>query len=194
MPGDADFLELLRGVRGGDERAAEELVRRHEPLIRFEVRLRLTDPRVRRLFDSGDVCQSVMASFFVRAASGQFDLYRPEHLIGLLVRMARNKVASLARRQQARPADWRRDDSVNLDTLRGSDGPGREVDGADLLRAVRLGLSEEERSLATLRSEGRAWPEIAETLGGTPEARRKQLARALDRVAGQLGIDEGDHG
>jgi hypothetical protein len=32
-----------------------------------------------------DICQSVMASFFVRAAAGQFNLERPDELIRLLV-------------------------------------------------------------------------------------------------------------
>ena len=95
MPEEEEFLELLARVRAGDERAAEELVRCYEPLIRFEVRLRLTDPRVCRLFDSIDVCQSVLSSFFVRAAAGQYELDRPQQLVGLLVTMARNKVASL---------------------------------------------------------------------------------------------------
>jgi hypothetical protein len=31
-------------------------------------------------------------------------------------------------------------------------------------------------------------------LGGSPEALRKQLARALDRVSHQLGLDEWRHG
>jgi RNA polymerase sigma-70 factor (ECF subfamily) len=38
-----------------------------------------------------DICQSVLASFFVRAAVGQFELDRPEPLVGLLIGMARNK-------------------------------------------------------------------------------------------------------
>ena len=60
--------ELIRQVRNGDEAAAVELVRRYEPVIRRQIRvwLRMQDPRLRRVFDSMDVCQSVMASFFVR--------------------------------------------------------------------------------------------------------------------------------
>ena len=60
-------------------------------------RVRLTDPRLRRVLDSMDVCQSVLASFFVRAAAGQYDLDDPSQLIALLVRMAQNKLAGQAR-------------------------------------------------------------------------------------------------
>ena len=40
--------------------------------------------------------------------------------------------------------------------------------------------------LAELRADGCEWTEIASRLGGTAEARRKQLARAVDRVEQQL--------
>src|SRR5262247_599815 len=94
------FAEFVRRIRAGDGQAAAEMVRRYEPLIRREVRLRTEDRRLARVFDSMDVCQSVLASFFVRTAAGQYDLDRPEQLLQLLVTMARNKLVSAARRQQ----------------------------------------------------------------------------------------------
>ena len=97
MDDDRSFLELIRRVRAGDEAAALDLVRRYEPAVRRVVRLQLRDPRLRRILDSMDVCQSVMASFFLRAATGQYDLDRPAQLLALLAVMARNKLASKAR-------------------------------------------------------------------------------------------------
>src|SRR5437764_14469760 len=87
----ADFA---RRLRAGDEQAAAEFVRRYEPVIRSRVRvwLRMQDARLRRLFDSMDICQSVFASFFVRAALGQYDLDDPSRLVALLVQMARHKL------------------------------------------------------------------------------------------------------
>ena len=41
----------------------------------------------------------MLASFFVMAATGQYDLESPEELAKLLMSMARNKLASLARRK-----------------------------------------------------------------------------------------------
>jgi hypothetical protein len=41
-----------------------------------------------------------------------------------------------------------------------------------------------------MRNEGRDWAGIASQIGGTPEGRRKQLARALDRVLGNLGLTD----
>ena len=74
MAEELSFTDLIQRVRAGDEKAATELVRRYEPAIRVAVRVRLTDPGLRRFLDSMDICQSVLANFFVRAAAGQFDL------------------------------------------------------------------------------------------------------------------------
>ncbi len=95
----SEYSTFIRRVREGDDRAAEELVRLYEPEIRLEVRgwLRLRDPRLRRVFDSTDICQSVLAQFFVRAAIGEFDLDEPTQLIRLLVGMARNKLSEEVR-------------------------------------------------------------------------------------------------
>ena len=97
--------DLLGRLRAGDPAAAAEVVRRYETAIRVAVRARLTDPALRRQFDSMDVCQSVFLSFYVRASAGQYELDRPEDLVGLLVRMALNKLASQARyhRRERRP-------------------------------------------------------------------------------------------
>ncbi|HEX5269054.1 MAG TPA: sigma-70 family RNA polymerase sigma factor [Gemmataceae bacterium] len=187
------FIDFLRRVRAGDEGAAVELVRLYEPAIRREVRLRLTDPAVTRLVDSVDVCQSVLRSFFVRARAGQYDLDSPADLLRLLVRMARNKAINQARRVRARPADACREPGgpEALDSLAGSaPAPGAVLADRDLLAAVFERLTEEERRLAELRGEGCNWAEVSARLGGTPDARRKQLSRALDRVTRQLGIDD----
>ena len=94
-----EYTDFIRRIRLGDERAAEELIRRYEPEIRLEIRtmLRLRDPRLRRVFDSMDICQSVMVSFFLLAAVGDFDLDEPSQLIRLLVGMARNRLAEHVR-------------------------------------------------------------------------------------------------
>ena len=84
MSEDTAFMDLIRRVRAGDEQASAELVRRYEPAIRIAVRVRLNDPGLRRLFDSMDICQSVLGSFFVRAALGQFELDNPDQLLKLL--------------------------------------------------------------------------------------------------------------
>jgi RNA polymerase sigma-70 factor (ECF subfamily) len=187
------FVDLWERVRVGDAQAAADLVRQFEPLIRHEVRLRMTDPRLTRAFDSADICQSVLASFFARAACGQFDLDGPDNLVCLLLTMARNEVASQARRRRARPAEDRVDEGVDVQALASADDgddPGRIAPGRDLVKQARRRLGPEERRIVELRGAGAAWAEVAAAPGGTAEGRRKQLARALDRAARALGLDE----
>jgi RNA polymerase sigma-70 factor (ECF subfamily) len=191
------FPDFIRRIRAGDDQAARELLERYEPVIRCEVRLRLRDPRLYSRFDWTDICQSVMASFFLRAASGEYDLQQPEQLLRLLVVMTRHKLANQVRRHRAGMRDCRRlegGDPAYLDRRSASaPSPSRLVAGRELLAEFRRRLSEEERLLADLRADGCEWTEIAARLGGTAEARRKQLARAIDRVERQLeGSEIGD--
>ena len=190
------FTDFVRRIRAGDQQAAADLVRQYEPFIRREVRLRLEDQRLCRIFDSMDVCQSVLASFFVRTAAGQYDLERPEQLVKLLVRMARNKAVSAARQQYRQRRDTRRATLAAADLLAATDaspGPSTVIADRELLTRFRERLSPEEREIADLRGEGLAWADIAARLGGNPQARRVQLCRAIDRVAAELGLDEVNH-
>jgi RNA polymerase sigma-70 factor (ECF subfamily) len=185
--------DLLARVRAGDQAAAYELVGRYETNIRVAVRTRLTDPALRRQFDSMDVCQSVLQSFFVRAGLGQYDLANPADLIALLVRMAHNKVVSRVRFHSRDRRDVRRveaDGADQLERAAGGEDPARVAAGRELLDRVRAAMTDDERAIADLRGQWCTWHEVAERLGGTAEARRKQFDRALDRVSAELGLDE----
>jgi RNA polymerase sigma-70 factor (ECF subfamily) len=191
MGSDPTFLSLIARVRSGDEVAASELVRLYEPEIRREVRFLLRDPQLRRTLDSMDICQSVMGSFFARAALGEYDLDRPENLLRLLVTMTRNKIADASRRQRAQRRDSRRVSSLGaVDVAASSPSPSESVSGKELLNAFHERFTPEERQLADCRAKGQEWAEIADRLGGTPESRRKQLTRAIERISQQLGLDE----
>ena len=192
MPPDPSFEELIRQVGGGDEEAATRLVRDFEPVVRRVLRARLRDGRARPEFDSMDICQSVLAAFFVRAATAQYDLKEPDDLIKLLVTMTRNKLAEQMRRQHRLRRDSRRTvGGVEELALAGGDPtPSSVVANQELLEQARQRLSEEERQLVELRGRGLSWEEVATSVGGTAGARRNQLARALDRVAQELRLDE----
>jgi RNA polymerase sigma-70 factor (ECF subfamily) len=188
------MLDLVRRLRAGDPQAAEELVRRYEPVIRLEVHARLRDPRLRRAFDTLDICQSALGSFLVRAAGGQFDLDGPGQLVKVLVAIAHNKLAYHVRKQRAQRRDLRRLEPINRDheeTLAIDACPSQQCEARDLVTAFRARLSAEERELADLRAQGLEWADVAVRVGGTADGRRKQLTRALDRVARELGLEQG---
>jgi RNA polymerase sigma factor (sigma-70 family) len=191
MPDGPSFEELMQRVRAGDDAAATLLVRRYETAIRRTVRFRLVDARLRRLCDSMDICQSILASFFFRAASGQYELDTPEQLLKLLAAMARNKVADEADKQRAARRDQRRTVPVQDDhDVAAGATPSRLVAARELLQEAHRRLTPDERQLVELRGQGLDWAAIGAQLGGSPEALRKKLARAVDRVAGELGLDE----
>jgi RNA polymerase sigma factor (sigma-70 family) len=192
---DEAFGDFLKRVRAGDPLAASELVHRYESVIRREIRFRLTDPSVYRTQDDEDICQSVLASFFIRVSLGQFDLNDPVQLQQLLLCMARNKLSNAVQRQhrQKRGGAKNLPESAEDMSLAGPGAtPSRIVAGRELLEKVREGLTDEERQVAELRGQGHAWPEIARQIGGTPDGRRKQLTRALDRISRGLGLEEYD--
>ena len=190
------FADLIRRVRLREPDAAAELVQRYEPAIRRVVRVHLRDPRLRRVLDSTDICQSVLATFFVRANLGQYELATPEDLLKLLATIARRKVINQASKQRADRRDYRRDQLLgDKEALLRSpqSGPAEQAEARELLAKVRERLSDDERQLADQRGRGDSWAEIAGAQGGTVEGLRKKLARALDRVLHQLGLDEGSH-
>jgi RNA polymerase sigma-70 factor (ECF subfamily) len=194
MDDDDSFFKFLGRIREGDDSAAEELVRRYEPLIRREVRLRIEDDRLNRLFDSNDVSQSVLASFFVRVAVGEYDLESPQQLTRLLVAMARNKLASRARRERRQRRDMRRLAATGPQQLEQladpHPSPSEVLSRGELLVRLRDSLTGEERQIADLRGQGLGWEEVAQRLGGSGEARRRQLSRGIERAAKELGLSD----
>jgi RNA polymerase sigma-70 factor (ECF subfamily) len=191
MPQDDSFHDLIRRVRCGDDAAAAEVVQRYGAALRRAVRARLTDPNLRRLLDSMDVCQSVLASFFVRASAGQYALDTPGQLVRLLASMARHKLLGQAERLRAARRDCRRQvgDWAAGEPADPGPQPPQLAAGRELLQEFRSRLSEEERRLADQRALGRSWADIAAEVGGNADALRMRLSRAADRVARELGLD-----
>jgi RNA polymerase sigma-70 factor (ECF subfamily) len=191
MPSGA-FQSFITRIRAGDEDAARELVERFEGVIRREVRLRLNRSSLLQVFDSMDISQSVLASFFARASSGDFEIESSDQLVRLLIGMTRNKVAFHVRRQHAQRRDSRLNEARRVDELEvacTTPSPSEVVTARDLINTIREHLRTEERQLADLRGDGWQWSDIADRLGGSVQARRMQLARAVQRVARTLRLN-----
>jgi RNA polymerase sigma factor (sigma-70 family) len=185
-----DFSGFLADVRAGDGAAAADLVRRYEPCLRRIIHLRLHDPGLRRLLESTDICQSILAEFFARAGRGEFDLQSHEQLAQLLLRMALNKLATQARRNRKHrgslPSGW--------DAADPHPSPAEQAADRDLFRVARDRLSPEEFRLFEQKNlRGRTWAEIAAAQGDDPNALRTRLTRALARVRRALQEEAGSH-
>lgn len=187
----SEFTQFVNQIRLGDGQAAQELIHRYESAIRVAVRTRMTDPSLKRELESMDICQSVFASFFLRAAAGQYDLTNQKNLVGLLVRMAQNKLAMQVRKQHQQCRDTRKNQEFEAGPIdhAGRDAtPSRIVAGQELWGKVQAHLNQEERDIVSRRASGEGWEQIATAMGGSPDGRRKQIKRAVDRVSEELGL------
>jgi RNA polymerase sigma factor (sigma-70 family) len=189
MSVDVDFRELVERFRAGDRQAAAELLRRYEPQVRRLIRVRLTDPQLRRVVDSADIFQSVIFSCLVKVSEGRYDPQEPGELLRLLARMVSHKIIDHARKASNRRAEP--GGAVLLDGLEaGEESPSAALAFREMLEKVTGLLTPEELRLARLRAEGRSWAQVAAEVGGEPEALRKKLERALRRVRERLGLSE----
>ena len=191
QPDSSILRDLLRRAAEGDEEAASQLVSAYEPEIRRFVRFRLTSPSVRRLIDSVDISQSVLAKFFVIVQERDLAIDTESQLCRLLRTMAGNKIRDHVRRQHAARRDGRRTtgdtELTNRPDVRKS--PSETVAERELYDMLLARLSPTDRQLVQMRIDGAPWQDLASHFGLSPEAARKRVTRALDRAAAALTHD-----
>jgi RNA polymerase sigma factor (sigma-70 family) len=190
MAEETSFRDLIRRVRARDPEAEAMLVQQYEPAIRGVVRVQLTSAGVRSLVDSADICQSVMASFFVRIVAGQYDMEGPQQLLGLLLTMARHKATDQVRKLR-RVRRGPRPDPLDRaeEPIDPRPGPAQLVSHHELLEKLHEALSAEDQYLWDERARDRPWQELAQECGKTADALRVQFQRAVQRAARQLGVE-----
>jgi RNA polymerase sigma-70 factor (ECF subfamily) len=191
---DCDFRSLLACVRRGDEKAAAELVDRYEPELRRYIRLRLTNPRLRRYLDNDDICQSVLGRLFAGLLAGRFELRSASQLVALLTKMAKNEVCDCVRRQNSsrRGGPQRRDVPVqtcsNLQFVESS--VAEQIANREVVGMILQELPSHERCLAHRRMEGLGWTELAAEFRTSAEVLRKRFRRATSRVVARLRLHD----
>jgi DNA-directed RNA polymerase specialized sigma24 family protein len=181
VPPNDTFAELLDRIANQDEAAVAEFVAQYEPELRVIARswLRPSHDRLRAVVDSNDICQSVLAWFLLRGGVKQYDLGSPADLRRLLTVVARNRVNYYARRLRQLPTV-----GPVSDNLPGRTAPPQdEAVAQELAEMLETRLTTEEADLARRRMSGASWEEIATAVGGTSDARRMQLARAIRKLA-----------
>jgi DNA-directed RNA polymerase specialized sigma24 family protein len=189
----SSFVSLIERLRRGDNEAARTLLARYEPVLRRIVAMRLLDRKLRGVVDTEDICQSVLGSFFVRLGLGQYEIAEESDLLRLLATMVRNKVVSKKRR---RTLEQRDDVQITLKERMAENravsesSPSACLTYEELLREAEGMLSPKERELIALRKQGLGWIEIGCRLSEDPECLRKRMARTMDLVIEQLGLDE----
>jgi RNA polymerase sigma factor (sigma-70 family) len=192
MPSDAELPDLIRRLRERDPTAAAELIRRYEPDIRRIARVRLARLGLRHIVNSDDIAQSVFGRFLARIEKDGLEFESADKLLHLLAVIASNRVYTHARREKrmVRPTG-NLDDSTPgpLDVADSTPGVENTVAEKEELSWLMGELSPNERELLQQRLAGKEWAELAAEKGVGPDALRKRLRRALDEVAGRIGIE-----
>ena len=87
---------------------------------------------------------------------------------------------------------WRQErDIEKAAEVAGSDATASsQLEARELLDRAKQRLSSEERQILELRNGGLDWIGVAARVGGTAEGVRKQLARGVERVTRELGLEE----
>ena len=105
--------------------------------------------------------------------------------------MTRNHLFDVARRQTAQKRDVRKIVTDEFEMVADSgDTPSKQIADAELLDLMQARLSDDERHLVQERLAGKPWDAIAAELKSTADAVRKQMTRAVDRAAKELGVIE----
>ena len=111
-----------------------------------------------------DVSQSVLARFFLRAATGEYELNQPDQLARLLVTMARHRLKSRVRWERRQVRDQRRlavRPGVLDEVADARPSPVEVASRKELLETVKASLTQDERTIFEMRTIGMGWEEIA---------------------------------
>jgi RNA polymerase sigma factor (sigma-70 family) len=178
------FASLMRAVRAGDDRAAEEIVQLYGHEVLILVRRRLGG-HLRRRYESQDFTQNVWASFFAHRERLE-GIDSPEALAGFLARLARNKVVTAVRendrlkRGAMAIEEVRQDDDASLPepATPAAASVSKVIIADELWDRLLSKVGEKGRQILELRRLGLSVMEVAERLG----IHERTVRRLLDRL------------
>jgi RNA polymerase sigma-70 factor, ECF subfamily len=175
----ADPAWLLDGLRHGDSRAFEELVRCYQHRI-YGVALRMLGNRA----DAEEVSQEVFLRAYQSVAGFRGDSKLSTWLYAIASRLCLNRLAG----RRLRPAPQSEDRLLRIEAAEGD--PGDHAERTELEAALQRAIAElpEERRIAVvLRDlEGLPYEEIAQALGVELGTVRSRLHRARAELKGKM--------
>ncbi len=188
MPEEPSFPDLVVRLRAGDEEAAREVFRRFAGRLVGLARARL-DARLRQKVDAEDVMQSVLKSFFVRHAAGQFDLENWDSLWSLLTVITLRKCGHKVEHFLAACRDLRReeapaggDSAASWEALAREPRPEEAAGLSDTVEQLLRGLDADDRRIVELTLQGYTIPEISSMI----QTSERTIYRRLERIKGRL--------
>jgi len=177
-------VDVIRRVQSGDAGAREQLLARFLPLLRRWAHGRL--PRqIRDLNDTDDLVQVTLVKALSRL--GDFESAGPGAFLAYLRMALLNQVRDEIRRHQRRPEHAEIDHELaETDSI----GVVDHLIGSERMQAYEQALAslpKRQQGLIVMRVEfGMSYPEIAVEVGGTADAVRVMVARAIVQLSQKL--------
>ncbi len=178
---EAGFQEFFEILRNGDAEAVDRLLSDFDPFLRRAIRLRLFDPRTRRIVDTSDILQSLLKDYLSRKGTDGGDA-SATRLRAYLTAAAQYKVSSKTRKERRRTAEL---DDV-AEPVSSEPTPSKQAEDRDFIDAIRSRLDEGGRRLFDLSQQGRTWRDIASEIGGHADTLRMQLRRSVAAVLAEI--------
>ena len=178
---------LMRGIRAGNDQAAEELFERYAKRLQSLANRQMAREISGRI-DPEDVTQSIFRTLFRRLQAGQYSVPQGDSIWRLLVTIALNKIRSVGAFHRAAKRDIRKSASLEHET--GGHASGDEL-AVNVLRMtideLLSDLSESQKQIIQLRLEGNTVAEISKgsgrsrrTVERTLQGFRQTLAETLN--------------
>jgi hypothetical protein len=196
------FFQILQS---GDQQAIDALLRELDPFVRKIIRLRLLDGRLRRVMDTTDIFHSLLKDFLARKTSDPLSAQTPVPALGqrngengadasaglraYLAAAVHHKIETRARKERRHAGGL----PIGWDIAGPEPAPSRRVEAEDFRQAIRVRLSEDTQLLFDLKGQALSWNEIATKVGGSPDALRMRLARAVAAALSDLGYNGTSH-
>jgi RNA polymerase sigma-70 factor (ECF subfamily) len=175
----SDFLQVLQGLRLGEQQAAQEIYLRYINQL-VTIATQRTERRYRHKIDPECVAHSALKSFLIGCRDGKYDLENWGMVYGLLANITFKKTL---RRVRAEEAQKRHDSGVVSfeDWMKAGQSiePSVALELQDLMEQVfeRSGLDPEDRQMVERMLDGYSSSEVADEFGVT----RKTVQRKVDK-------------
>lgn len=174
--------EFLDRISHGDPSAAVELDHRYRQRLCRLVQ-RALDSSIRQREDPEDVVQTVLRTYFRRAARGEFQIADSSDLWALLALITRRKILKRAKYHGAAKRETRVEMVLAVDVEGSRDPePADAAIAAELVEKTLQGLEPRAGEVFQLRLAGCTEQEIATKLSCTRAAVRLQLKRIRERL------------
>ena len=190
-----NLTRLIDGLKRGDEQVLQEFYRRYSTALHGIVQRRLNPVFLKR-FDSDDVVQSTLRTFFRRVGTGHIEMGEEDRVWDLLCAIALTKLREMVRfhrrfrRAVERECALQTSDRSMSGGLCESDlpeyAPDTDVEFTEAFEAVFATLCDAERELIALRLQNRMTPEIAFELGVSERTVQRNLRKLGEKFESVL--------